>query len=177
MKVSFTACHSGKLQLACTSPQVISTSPKPFLISTIDNNPSVIWISPTNSTCPSGKLRTRITGPIAKSTSPGLSDATLFARWTKSDRRSKLTWSKCVLCIPYIHSGSPNKCWLHTCDTCIITTYKIHNVFQKLLPRMCTLHLCRDIDGPITWLKIKRFCNCRFISFFSQLPQLFKPCL
>ena len=27
-KVTFTACHSGKLQLACTSPQVISTSPK-----------------------------------------------------------------------------------------------------------------------------------------------------
>ena len=27
-KVSFTACHSGKLQLACTSPQVISTSPQ-----------------------------------------------------------------------------------------------------------------------------------------------------
>ena len=27
-KVSFTACHQGNGQLACTSPQVISTSPK-----------------------------------------------------------------------------------------------------------------------------------------------------
>ena len=27
-KVSFTACHSGKLELASTSPQVISTIPK-----------------------------------------------------------------------------------------------------------------------------------------------------
>ena len=27
-KVIFTACHLGKLELACTSPQVISTSPK-----------------------------------------------------------------------------------------------------------------------------------------------------
>ena len=27
-KVSFTACHSGKLWLKCTSPQVISTSPQ-----------------------------------------------------------------------------------------------------------------------------------------------------
>ena len=27
-KVSFTACYLGKLQLACTSPQIISTSPK-----------------------------------------------------------------------------------------------------------------------------------------------------
>ena len=29
-KVSFTACHSGKLWLATTSPRVISTSPKTF---------------------------------------------------------------------------------------------------------------------------------------------------
>ena len=30
-KIIFTACHSGKLKLACTSPDVISTSPKsPF---------------------------------------------------------------------------------------------------------------------------------------------------
>ena len=56
-------------------------APKPFLISRIDYNPSVIWISPKNSTCPSGKLRTKITSPIAKSTSPGLSDTTFFARW------------------------------------------------------------------------------------------------
>ena len=39
-KASFTACHSGKLQLVCTSLQVISTSPKTLLISGI--NPSVI---------------------------------------------------------------------------------------------------------------------------------------
>ena len=31
-----------------------------------------------------------------------------------SDTRSKRAWSKCVLCIPFILSGSPNKCWLHT---------------------------------------------------------------
>ena len=42
-----------------------------------------------------------------------------------SDKRSKNAWSNCVLCIPYILSGSPNecnKCWLHTCDVCVITT-------------------------------------------------------
>ena len=69
----------GKLYLARTSPQVISTSPKTFLISTTDYNPSVIWISQKNSICPSGKSRTKITSPIAKSTSPGLSDTTFFA--------------------------------------------------------------------------------------------------
>ena len=35
-KVIFTACHSGKLKLAFTSPNVISTSPKIFLMSRID---------------------------------------------------------------------------------------------------------------------------------------------
>ena len=42
-----------------------------------------------------------------------------------SDRRSKRAWSKCVLCIPYILSGSPNRCLLHTCDSCIITTWRL----------------------------------------------------
>ena len=35
-KIIFTACHSGKLKLAFTSPDVISTSPKSFLTSRID---------------------------------------------------------------------------------------------------------------------------------------------
>ena len=35
-KIIFTACHSGKLKLAFTSPDVISTSPKDFLISRIE---------------------------------------------------------------------------------------------------------------------------------------------
>ena len=35
-KIIFTACHSGKLKLAFTSPDIISTSPKSFLTSRID---------------------------------------------------------------------------------------------------------------------------------------------
>ena len=35
-KVIFTACHSGKLNLAFTSPNVISTSPPNFLMGRID---------------------------------------------------------------------------------------------------------------------------------------------
>ena len=34
-EIIFTACHSGKLKLAFTSPDVISTSPKNFLSSVI----------------------------------------------------------------------------------------------------------------------------------------------
>ena len=30
-------------------------------------------------------------------------------------------WSKCVLCIL---GGSPNECWLHTSDACVITTWR-----------------------------------------------------
>ena len=35
-KIIFTPCHSGKLKLAFTSPDFISTSPKSFLTSRID---------------------------------------------------------------------------------------------------------------------------------------------
>ena len=42
-----------------------------------------------------------------------------------SNRRSKRVWSSCVLCIPHILTGSPNGCWLHTCNACIITTWKL----------------------------------------------------
>ena len=35
-KVIFTACHLGKLKLAYTSPNIISTSPKNFMMSRID---------------------------------------------------------------------------------------------------------------------------------------------
>ena len=35
-KIIFTACHSGKLKLAFTSPDVITTSPESFLAGRID---------------------------------------------------------------------------------------------------------------------------------------------
>ena len=35
-KIIFTACHSGKVKLAFTSPDFILTSPKSFLTSRID---------------------------------------------------------------------------------------------------------------------------------------------
>ena len=73
-------------------------APKLFLISRIDYNPSVIWISQKNSTCPLGKLRTKITSPMAKSTSLTLSDMTFFARWDCRVVSCKtLLWVKCVL--------------------------------------------------------------------------------
>ena len=40
-------------------------------------------------------------------------------------RTAKRASPNCVLCIPFILSGSPNNCWLHTCDACVITTWRI----------------------------------------------------
>ena len=44
-----------------------------------------------------------------------------------------------LVCIPYILSGSPDECWLHTWDACAITTWRLglraplvtHNYFAK----------------------------------------------
>ena len=81
-KIIFTASHSGKLKLAFTSPDVISTSPKSFLTSRIDFTVLPLFkFRKKNITCWSGKLKTEFTSPIAKSTSPGISDTTFFARW------------------------------------------------------------------------------------------------
>ena len=43
-KVTFTACHSGKLKLTFTSPNIISTSPKNVLMSRLISQSSLIWI-------------------------------------------------------------------------------------------------------------------------------------
>ena len=80
-KIIFTACHLGKLKLAFTSPEIISTSPKSFLTSRIDFTVLFCSNSLKNSTYPSGRLRTKITRLIAKSTTHGLSDTTFFACW------------------------------------------------------------------------------------------------
>ena len=80
-KIIFTACHSGKLELALTSPDVISTSPKNFLTSRIDFTVLLLLKFLEKHHLPSGKLKTEFTSPIAKSTSPGLSDTTFFACW------------------------------------------------------------------------------------------------
>ena len=42
-----------------------------------------------------------------------------------SDRRSKRAWSHCIMCIPFILSGSPNECCIHICDACVTTTWRL----------------------------------------------------
>ena len=81
-KVIFTACHSGKLKLTFTSPNIISTCPPNVLMSRLISQFFCYLNSSKKFTCPSDKLITEITSPIAKSTSPGLSDTTFFAHWS-----------------------------------------------------------------------------------------------
>ena len=78
-KIIFTACHSGKLKLAFTSPDIISTSPQNFLTSRIDFTILLLIEFLKNISCPSGKLKTEFTSLIAEYISPGLSDTTFFA--------------------------------------------------------------------------------------------------
>ena len=42
-----------------------------------------------------------------------------------SNRRSKHAWSNYVICIPFILSGSPNERWLHKCNACVITPWRL----------------------------------------------------
>ena len=72
--------RQGAKKFSFTSPKVISTSPKKFLMS-IGYSSSVIQIPSKNFVCSSCKLRIEITSPVAKSTSPRLSDTTFFACW------------------------------------------------------------------------------------------------
>ena len=69
-KIKFAACHLGKVKLAFTSPNDISTRPKSFLTSRMISQFFFNLNSSKNITCPLGKLRTEFTSPIAKSTSP-----------------------------------------------------------------------------------------------------------
>ena len=71
---SFLQLAQGKLKLAFTSPDVISTSPKSFLLSRIKLLISHFFCYSNcskNITCPSVKLKTEFTCPIANPLAPG----------------------------------------------------------------------------------------------------------
>ena len=102
-KVTFTACHSGKLKLTFTCPNIISTSPKNVLMSRLISQFLCNLDSWKNSTCPLGKLITEFTSPIGKPTCPGLSDTTFFAHCELKSRlrvvphfpSGIVEWAKC----------------------------------------------------------------------------------
>ena len=74
-KINFTACHSGKLKLAFTSPKNFFTSRIDFTVLLLFKFLKKYHLYP------SGKLKIEFISPIAKSTSPGLSNTTFIACW------------------------------------------------------------------------------------------------
>ena len=84
-KIIFIACHSGKLKLAFTNLDVISTSPKAFWPAELISQFFCYSNSSKNINCPSGKLITEFTSLTTKSTSPGLSDTPFFAHWRENN--------------------------------------------------------------------------------------------
>ena len=65
-KIIFTACHSGKLKLAFTSPDIISTSPKNFLTSGIDVTVLLLFEFLKKNYLPIGQVKYRIHQPDSK---------------------------------------------------------------------------------------------------------------
>ena len=65
------------------------------------------------------------------------------------DKRLKRACSNCVLYILFILSGGPNKCWLHTCDACVITNKR----FCGLLLSPATKNICCH------WIRKPKFNN------------------
>ena len=65
-KIIFTACHSGKLKLAFTSPDVISTSPKSFLTSRIDFTVLLLFEFLKKHHLPITQVKNRIHSPDSK---------------------------------------------------------------------------------------------------------------
>ena len=65
-KIIFTACHPGKLKLAFTSPDVISTSPKSFLMSRIYFTVLLLFEFLKKHHLPVGQVKNRIHQPDSK---------------------------------------------------------------------------------------------------------------
>ena len=65
-KIIFIACHSGKLKLAFTSPDIISTSPKSFFKSRIDFTVLVLFEFLKKHHLPNGQVKNRIDKPDSK---------------------------------------------------------------------------------------------------------------
>ena len=59
-KSLFTGCHSGKVKLAFTSPDIISTSPKSFLTSRIDFTVLLLFEFLKKHCLPVGQVENRI---------------------------------------------------------------------------------------------------------------------
>ena len=82
-------------------------------------------------------------------------------------RRSKPAWSNCILCIPFILNGSPNKCCPHTCNACIITTWRL-GLPAPLLPTTTS-----TIIVPVNYYLLQIIHTCCIHIQCTMLTQVF----
>ena len=81
------------------------------------------------------------------------------------DRRPKRMWSNCIPCIPLILCGNPKECWLHTCDTCVITTWRLglrvllvaRRVLKGYASQQETLCSCQETQA---WVCLQWLDHC-----------------
>ena len=67
------------------------------------------------------------------------------------------------MCIPYILSGSPNQSWLHTCDACVITTWRLgllaplitHNNKNNNKNNNNNNNRLQDVTYTVNWLPVE----------------------
>ena len=75
-----------------------------------------------------------------------------------SNRRPKRAWLNCVICIPFILSGSPNERWLHKCDACVITPWRL----SLRAPLVDKIHISWWRDDLVTrWPDTQWRPSCR----------------
>ena len=85
-------------------------------------------------------------------------------------RRLKRAWSNCVLCIPHILGGSQNECWLHICDACVITTWRL-GLRAPLVAHNCRIdHIVFAFDHSMLFLQGGQIC---WFDFTQMLPSWF----
>ena len=73
-----------------------------------------------------------------------------------SDRRPKQEWSNYILCIPFILNGSPNECWLHVCDSCVIllnNAWRLGLWAPLVAHKHCDTHRTRQLACPAGAMK------------------------
>ena len=75
-------------------------------------------------------------------------------------RRLKHMWSNCILSVPFILSGNPNECWLHRCDTCVITPWRL-GLRAPLVARNKSLCSKSNLNKELMALSSARASLCR----------------
>ena len=86
-------------------------------------------------------------------------------------KRLKHACSNCVLYILFILSGGPNKCWLHTCDACVITNKRFCGLLLSPATKNICCHWIRKpkFNNVCVLFKTSKFCS-RMLKMYSKGP-------